>query len=175
MEISSARLWHIVFLTCSFAVLLGNTNAAQVSGTVEDRFAIGDQLTQYSYRWDGKDAAGFAALFTDDGVMERYRDGNLVPESELLGNEAIFDYAHASHHGRLADRQTRHHFSGLVFLELTATSALTENMALITHQTAADSAPVIRSSGIYRITWLKQSDGWKMAKRMLFTDSFTSR
>ena len=38
MEMSSARLWHIVFLTCSFAVLLGNTNAAQVSGTVEDRF-----------------------------------------------------------------------------------------------------------------------------------------
>ena len=35
-----------------------------------NRAAITDILTQYSYRWDSKDSAGFADLFTDDGVLE---------------------------------------------------------------------------------------------------------
>ena len=37
-----------------------------------NRAAITDILTQYSYRWDSKDSAGFADLFTDDGVLERW-------------------------------------------------------------------------------------------------------
>ena len=169
------KLCSTTVLTCSLSLLFLNISAAQVPGSVEARLAIRDQLTQYSYRWDAKDAAGFAALFTDDGVMESYRAGTLQPGSQLSSNEAIYDYAHTSHHGRLADRQTRHHFSGLVFLELTATTALTENMALISHQTATDSASVILSSGIYRITWTKTADVWKMSKRALFIDSFTSQ
>jgi hypothetical protein len=44
-------------------------------------------------------------------------------------------------------------------------------MALITHQTADDQQPIIRSSGIYRISWEKQSEEWKMSKRILFIDS----
>ena len=147
---------------------------AQDLYALQDRLAIAEQLAQYSYRWDSKNSEGFANLFTADGAMGRGRDGTLVTGSRVVGRQAILEYARTSHQGRLADRQTRHHFSALVFLELTADSAVTENMALITHQTAADSGPVIQSSGIYRITWVKQSDGWEMAKRMLFTDSFTS-
>ena len=43
-------------------------------------------------------------------------------------------------------------------------------MALITHQTEGDSAPFISGSGIYRNTWKKTARGWKIAKRVLFTD-----
>lgn len=140
--------------------------------TVTDRLAITDVLTQYSYRWDGKDAAGFAGLFTDDAVIERHVFGELVPGSRLVGKEAIYQYAVESHGGRLADRQSRHHFSGIVFVELDADSAVTENMALITHQTASDSAAVIRSSGIYRNTWRRTAEGWRISRRILFTDRF---
>jgi len=145
---------------------------AQDLGALEDRLAIAEQLAQYSYRWDSKDSEGFADLFTADGAMDRRRGGSLVTDARVVGHQAILEYARTSHQGRLADRQTRHHFSALVFLELTADSAVTENMALITHQTAGDSAAFISASGIYRNTWKKTPQGWKIAERILFTDRF---
>ena len=135
-----------------------------------DRLAIADALAQYAYRWDGKDAAGFAELLTDDAIFERHVHGELVPGSRVSGKQAIFEYAQKSHMGRLADRQSRHHFSSIVFLQLNAESAITENLALITHQTASD-PPAILMSGIYRITWRKTAAGWRISKRILMVDS----
>lgn len=149
--------------------------AGQDLGALQDRLAIAEQLAQYSYRWDSKDSEGFAALFTEDGVMDRRRGGEVVSGARVVGHQAILEYAQTSHQGRLADRQTRHHFSALVFLELTPDSAVTENMALITHQRAEDRAAQISSSGIYRNTWRKTPDGWKIAERVLFGDRFVSR
>ncbi len=91
------------------------------------------------------------------------------------GRQAVLAYAKESHQGRLADRQTRHHMSALVFLELSTDHAVTENMALITHQTADDSVPFISGSGIYRNTWKKTQQGWRIAERILFTDRFTGQ
>ena len=133
---------------------------------------IMDMLTQYSYRWDGKDSEGFSELFTEEAVMERRLNGELVDGSRLEGRASILEYARQSHKGRLADRQTRHYFSGIVFLELNAESAITENMALITHQTANDSAAYISSSGIYRIIWQKTPEGWRMHERVLTSDRY---
>ena len=65
--------------------------------------------------------------------------------------------------------------SAPVMLQPVPDSAVTENMALITHQTGNDAAPFIRSSGIYRISWKKTEEGWKIAERILFTDQFVSR
>ncbi len=137
-----------------------------------NKMAISEALAQYSYRWDSKNALGFTDLFTADAVMERWRKGKLVAGSRIEGSQAILEYARNSHQGRLADRQTRHHFSGLVFVELSDSNAVTENMALITQQTESDRAARISSSGIYRISWINADHGWKISKRVLFADSF---
>lgn len=164
---AGARVMLGLSVLCSLA--WSEVAAAEI-GSIEDRLAIAEQLAQYSYRWDSKDADGFADLFTEDGVMERRRGDALVTGSRVEGRPAIRDYARTSHRGRLADRQTRHHMSALVFLELSTDVAITESMALITHQTEGDSAPFISGSGIYRNTWKKTTRGWKIAKRVLFTD-----
>ena len=158
----------------AFCVFVAAAAPAQDFRAIQARLEITDHLTQYSYRWDSKDSNGFAELFTDDGIMERWRAGRLVDGSQVVGRHAILGYAKASHEGRLADRQTRHHFSGLVFLELSAEAAVTENMALITHQTAEDRVPFISSSGVYRNTWKKTADGWRITKRVLVTDRFVA-
>ena len=168
MSLSSGKLLSVLALWWFSQTLL-----ADELSTLSNKLAIAEVLAQYSYRWDSKDAAGFAKLFTEDAVMERWLGEALVQDSRIQGRQAIQHYAQQSHAGRLADRQTRHHISALVFLELTEDSAVTENMALITHQTAADSAAFIRSSGIYRNTWEKTPSGWKIKKRVLYTDSFT--
>ena len=136
---------------------------------IADKFAISEMLAEYSYRWDTKASQEFADLFIDDSILETWRGEVLV--SKIEGKQNILEYAEQSHTVRLIDRQTRHHFSGLVFKTLSETAAITENMALITHQTADDQQPIIRSSGIYRISWEKQSEEWKMSKRILFIDS----
>ena len=136
-----------------------------------NRAAIIDVLTQYSYRWDSKDSAGFAELFTENGVLERSINGVTVDRSKIEGKEAIYNYAKTSHEGRLTDTESRHHFSGVVFLELTETTALTKNMALITHQTEESVAPYIRSSGYYLNTWQQTPNGWRIRKRVLKVDS----
>ncbi len=158
----------IIFLFSASATTL----TADELSTVSNRLAIAEMLAQYSYRWDSKDSDGFADLFTDDASMERRLNGMTVDGSLVQGKLAILDYARRSHQGRLADRQTRHHFSGLVFLELSEDSAVTENMALITHQTANDRAAIIRSSGIYRNTWERTDGGWRIKRRILYSDSF---
>ena len=163
------RLSCILFSLCG---LFSASLFADNQSSTQDRLAISEMLAQYSYRWDSKDSMGFAGLFTTDAVMERWQEGMLVENSRVIGKEAIYQYAKRSHEGRLADRQTRHHFSGLVFLELTSQTAVTENMALITHQTAESQAAFITSSGIYRNSWQKTADGWRISKRLLFTDSF---
>jgi hypothetical protein len=164
------RSLHGLFL----AALLLSMSASKADNLTEinNRLAIADVLAQYSYRWDGKDSLEFSRLFTENAIMERWLHGEYVDGSRLEGREAIFDYAKQSHEGRLVDRQSRHHFSGLVFLELKAATAITENMVLITHQTENDTAAVIRSSGIYRNTWRKTPEGWRISKRILMTDRF---
>jgi hypothetical protein len=155
-----------LFISFSLPALASDANIA-----LADKQAIAEVLAQYAYRWDSKDGDGFQALFTDDAVMERWRGGKLVEDSRVQGRSAIHGYADSSHSGRLADRQTRHHFSNLVFLELSENEAVTENMALITHQTASDPAARIASSGIYRISWEKTAGVWNISRRILFSDS----
>lgn len=174
MSRSKSRL--TLFLATSLAVLLNlPAQADDEIALLSSRMAIAETLTQYPYRWDSKSTQSFAELFTEDAVMERWREGALIEGSRLRGKTAIFEYAENAHTGRLADRQTRHHFSNLVFLELSDGNAVTENMALITHQTAEDAVARVSSSGIYRISWEKPAGKWKIAKRILFVDSFPTK
>lgn len=159
----------------SSLIFFAQVGSAAETYNVEDRLQIMENLAQYSYRWDGKDSEGFASLFTEDGIMERQVGGELIPGSRVQGKAAILVYASRSHQGRLADRQTRHHFSAVIFLQLSADQAVTQNMALITHQIAGGNPPFISGSGIYRITWRKTQQGWKMTRRVLHSDRFTSQ
>jgi hypothetical protein len=145
------------------------SGCAAPTNLVQERLAISDALYQYPWQWDSKNSTGFAALFTEDAVMDRWQNGQAVAGARVVGRPAILGYAMAAHQGRLADRQTRHNFTAITFLELSAESAVTENMALITHQTAG-SAPFIASSGIYHITWRNTDEGWKIKERILHAD-----
>ena len=146
--------------------------SAEEKNNLSDRMAIYNALTQYSYRWDSKDSVGFAELFTEDGILERRVNGERILSATVKGKDAILAYAKNSHQGRLADRLSRHHFSGIVFIELNDATAITENMALITHQTENDSTAFIVSSGYYLNTWRKTEKGWRISRRVLKTDRF---
>ncbi|MEM6652098.1 MAG: nuclear transport factor 2 family protein [Pseudomonadota bacterium] len=136
---------------------------------LEDRALIADQVARYAQFWDRKDVEAFSKLFTEDAVIEwHFADATEQPPV-LKGRENILQYGHQAQAGRLAGRQSRHHFSNLIFENLTETSALTEHMFMVTHVTPND-PPIVRSTGIYRIAWRKTDEVWLMSHRKLFVD-----
>lgn len=150
-------------------VFFGLARADAEAPKLEDRLQISDQIARYSQLWDRKDAEGFSELFTDDGVLEwHFADASEQPPS-LTGRDNILQYARKAHAGRLAGRQSRHHFSGLVFERLTDETAFTEHMFMVTH-VLLDEPPIVRSTGIYQIEWRKTDRGWLMSHRKLFVD-----
>ena len=163
------RSISLVPITISTLILACASNPGALD-THADCSAIEDVIAQYAYRWDGKDAEGFADLFTEDAVFEVEVSGVRIPDARVEGRPAILAYAKDSHEGRLAGKQTRHHMTSLVFVELTDDSAATENMVLVTHQSATDATPQPRVSGVYRNDWRRTSQGWKISRRLLLLD-----
>ena len=81
------------FTLAAFSAILCFTAPPAVSADeVEDllsRAAIVDILTQYSYRWDSKDSAGFAEIFTQDGILERWGNGERIESATIKGLSLI--------------------------------------------------------------------------------------
>ena len=135
--------------------------------SLEDKIAIYEVIAKYSYTYDGKNADGFAELFTEDAVLETRRQGNTAPHTHLESQNAIRDYATEQHQGRLANTSTRHFQTGTIFEELTSNTARSRTMVIITHQTPEDATPRVVRSGEYQDEWRKTEQGWKFARRIL--------
>ncbi|NRA28917.1 MAG: nuclear transport factor 2 family protein [Parvularculaceae bacterium] len=162
---SRTSILSLIF--AAFLVLQGC--GSKEDATLADRAAITDQLARYAQSWDRKDAKAVVALLTEDATFEW--EFLLAEEQPPLvtGREAILQYARHAHETRLEGRQSRHHFSGLVFEELTPTEALTENIFEVTHHVPGQT-PVVIATGLYRINWVKTDEGWRMAYRKLLVD-----
>ena len=156
-----------LLLTCSTGFGLVQTAGAE-DAELADRIEIGERIAEYAYRWDRKDAPAFAELFAPEGFLD-WAIGGEVAERRVTGRAAITAYARKAFEERLAGKQTRHHFSNLVFRELGETRAVTEHVVLVTHGSNGQ-PPVPTATGYYRIEWEKQVGEWLMARRTLFLD-----
>jgi hypothetical protein len=132
---------------------------------LEDRFEIERRLFDYAYTFDTGDADGWAALFTEDGIWEA------VPVAEpdvrtvvLTGREELRAFAE-----RGASMQVLHHQGSVVFDELTAESARTRSMVIVTMQVPEIHAPQVMRHGVYHDDWVKTPDGWRVRHRKFVT------
>lgn len=152
-------------------LLEGSETPSDDSGAddLSARAAIADQIARYAQFWDRKDAEAFTQLFAEDGIMEWYFGGVRNAQGPVQGRSAIQQYAISAYEGRLAGRQSRHHFSNIVFEELGANKAVTQHTFIVTHHVSGEQ-PIVRSTGYYRIEWRNLDDRWLIAKRELFVD-----
>ena len=141
---------------------------SNVNPSIEDRFAISEQIAEYAYRWDSKDAVAFSKLFAADASMD-WVIGGQVEERRVVGRDAIFSYAQTSFKERIGKKQSRHHFSNLVFKELSANEAVTKHMVLVTHLSPGQMPKVI-TNGYYRTEWKRINGQWLITRRTLFVD-----
>ena len=161
------RIFLLSLVLPAIFILLGCSQDEDSS--LQDRTLITDQIANYSELWDRKDADAFSMLFTDDATIEWQLGDAPEQPPAVTGRDNILKYAQQAHNGRLAGRQSRHHFSGLTFEELSRTDAVTEHMFMVTHVVPGEK-PVLAATGIYRITWKKTDQGWLMTHRKLFVD-----
>ena len=138
--------------------------------SIEDKLAIQEIIAQYSYTYDGKNAEGFAQLFVEDGVFEVFVPGKTTASVRLQSRTEILEWATQRLRERTGRFTSRHYQSGLLFDELTADSALTRTMVLVTHQGVAEAAPRPTISGVYHDQWRKTHTGWRLAHRAAHVD-----
>jgi len=157
-----------LFMVCQLTGC-GSSESEVSSAQVADRLDIADAVSRYSYAIDFGDADGFESLFTEDAIWVAY---------EMNSEESIFRFETREEIRALADndgpwvggRKCAHHQSGLTFVELTSSTAKTQNMVLISCQASDETTPTIRTSGTYYDSWQRTSDGWKIALREFRVD-----
>ena len=147
------------------------TASAQALDQIADRLEIAEVIAKYSYAADFSDPDAFAALFVEDGIFEFYIRDAKEPYERRVSREVIRAKQESRKESkRISGIKTAHHQSGLIFIELTADTARTQNMLLHTVQGADETVPRITSSATYFDNWRKTSDGWRIAKRVIRFD-----
>lgn len=139
--------------------------------SLEDKLAIQEVIAQYSYTYDAQDSEGFAALFTEDAVWELFAAGATHPTIRLESRAAIHGWAMQRLHERRRRFTSRHYQSNTMFETLTAESARTRTMLLVTHQDVTEAAPRPTASGVYHDQWRKTPEGWQLVHRRLHHDT----
>jgi uncharacterized protein (TIGR02246 family) len=139
--------------------------------SLEDKVAIQEVIAQYSYAYDAQDAEGFAALFTEDALWELFAAGATHPAIRLESRAAIHAWAVQRLHDRRGRFISRHYQSSTVFETLTAESAGTRTMVLVTHQDLTEAVPRLTASGVYHDQWRKTPEGWRLVHRRLDHDT----
>lgn len=133
----------------------------------EDAFLIQQAVARYSHTFDAGDVDGWADVFTEDGIWEFYAAGAVTPSTRLVGRAALREFAEKRYSGRPKGLTSYHHQSGILFDELTADTARTRVMVIITTHAIGEPTGRIYMTGVYTDLWRKTSRGWKMAHRVL--------
>ena len=140
--------------------------------SVEDRLDILQKIAEYAYTFDGKDAEGWANLFTKDGVWDSIIKEQEEPMDHLVGRDTIREWA-VNRHKTIPDTLRSFHYqSGTSFDELTPDAARTRTMVMVTgHDMSAGLDPAkpaqVSITGVYTDDWVKTSEGWLIKKRIL--------
>lgn len=133
---------------------------------VEDMLAIQQVIARYSHAFDAGDAEGWANVFTKDAVWESYTVGSTTPTNRLKGHDELREFAAKQFREKAPGLVYYHHQSGILFDDLTANTAKTRVMVIITIHKSPD-PPRIIFTGVYTDVWKRTSDGWLLAHRVL--------
>ena len=141
--------------------------------SLEDKMDILEVIARYAYTYDGKDADGFAQLFTESAIFEVIPAGGSQPELRLESRAAIHAWVVQRHQQVVKAIQDRHYQSGTLFDVLTEEHAQTRTMVLLTHKGGDDLTPRPVLSGVYHDHWRKTQHGWQFTQRTLRHDHHT--
>jgi len=136
-------------------------------GIVEDKLEILDLIGRYSHGADGNEPSAYADVFTEDGVFQ----GRSGQPDEIIhrGRDEILAFVTGVHAQR-GNRQSRHHQSTTIFLEMTADRAKTRTYLLTTATTPEGETPQVGLTSIYEDEIVRTDKGWRIKYREIHPD-----
>jgi len=163
----------LIFMLMILVVLPSYANSAANDLNLKEvivKQEILETIYQYSYTWDSKNADELSQLFTENAVWEWFPAGAEKPKVSFTNRNKFKEFASERFKTNLADRQTRHYQTNIVFLEITNNFARTQTMILLVHKIKGEKLPKVMGSGIYKDELIKTQDGWKISRRTLIAD-----
>jgi len=169
--LSVALALALVAPGCSATRQAAGRAAPAASGVaLEDRAAITDLIHRYSYTWDGRDAAGWVGLFTDDAVIQ----------ASFVGKQA-WSYGSSTERRTFIDGfyeamakqglvTTRHVQAGTLLTPESDGSVRGETMFVVAFQFRGEKTPRFTNTGVYRDRFVRTPAGWKFARRDIDVD-----
>src|SRR3990172_1402873 len=130
----------------------------------DDRQAILDLISSYSYAYDASDLERFAALFQANAVVT-FRQGNLT------GNAHIRE-AMAARRRWVAQQgnQPRHFQTNTLLTEIAEGHVKGRTMILVTWQRSGEPEPKVVHTGFYDDEFRRTAEGWQFSKRAILID-----
>jgi len=129
----------------------------------DDRQAIVDLISQYSYSYDENDMERFASLFDKDAIVSIA--ANEISVGNFIKAVAMRRTMHAKE-----GIQTKHYQTNTVITEAKEDTVWAKTMFLVVYQHPDKPGPDIVKSGMYHDEFRKIGDSWKFLKRGINLD-----
>lgn len=128
---------------------------------LEDRIAIKEIVDTFSNLADVKDIATQMHLLTEDAEVETYFGDTLFARMKgRVEIEKVFSRF-------IANFESTYHFNGQQVIELNGDSASSQHYCQVVQIASAGAKKTLNANGvIYRDTYVRRADGWKIAKRI---------
>jgi ketosteroid isomerase-like protein len=139
-----------------------SADMSQVSDIIE----IQQMIARYAYTFDRGDAAGWADVFTPEGVWEMAPEPGAEPSIRLAGRDELMAFCTQRFSDRRPGLTYAHHQSGVHFTSFAADMARAEVMLILTISTP-DAPPSIFRTGVYHDAWRRTGQGWRLQHRLL--------
>ena len=128
---------------------------------LEDRLAIKEVVDTFSNLADVRNIATQMYLFTEDAVVETHINGALF--SELKGRAEI----EKGFLSFISNFHTMYHMNGQLVIELDGDRAAGHHYCQVMLIASIDGKSTLNTNGvIYRDSYVRTADGWKIAKRI---------
>ncbi len=130
----------------------------------DDRQAILDLISSYSYTYAAHDIERLGALFCQDAVLT-------FQTTSLTGSGQIQE-AMSARRRWLAEQgiQPRHYQTNSTLTAISQGHVRGRTMLLVTWQRAGESAPMVAHTGIYDDEFRKTAEGWRFFRRSAVVD-----
>ena len=130
----------------------------------DDRQAILDLISSYSYAYDANDIERLGALFCQDAVLT-------FQTISLTGSLQIQE-AMAARRQWLAEQriQPRHYQTNSTLTAMPEGHVRGRTMLLVTHQHSGEPAAKVVHTGVYNDEFRKTADGWRFFRRAAVVD-----
>jgi 3-phenylpropionate/cinnamic acid dioxygenase small subunit len=154
-------------LTLLLIALLANPVNAEI--LIKDRQEIQDIMSKYAYSWDSKNADEHINLFTDDCIYQTIANGRVISEV-TSSSERLIGFRNRFGKFESNGISTRHILSSMM-LETGLEGQITgETYFYVVWNVEGKAAPIPKFTGIYRDTFSRTVDGWRISRHEVHLD-----